>query len=146
MTSVGYGDILAVDTPERVYALVTMLFGGFFYGYMISTMAHLVNNLDTNARLVAKTMDTVCAFIQETKLPYKLAFRIRRESKYFLQRKTALDEHSILVRLTRSSLFLRRPHARSHHARARAGATPSEAEAFGHLVPAWRACEPSHTV
>ena len=44
-----------------------------------------VNNLDTNARLVAKTMDTVCAFIVETKLPYKLAFKVRRESKYFLQ-------------------------------------------------------------
>ncbi len=44
-----------------------------------------MNNLDTNARLVAKTMDTVCAFIDETKLPYKLAFKVRRESKYFLQ-------------------------------------------------------------
>ena len=43
MTSVGYGDIIAVDTPERVYALVVMLLGGFFYGYMISTMAHLVS-------------------------------------------------------------------------------------------------------
>ena len=42
MTSVGYGDIIAVDTPERVYALIVMLLGGFFYGYMISTMAHLV--------------------------------------------------------------------------------------------------------
>jgi hypothetical protein len=43
MTSVGYGDIIAVDTPERVYALIVMLLGGFFYGYMISTMAHLVS-------------------------------------------------------------------------------------------------------
>ena len=62
-----------------------------------------MNNLDTNARLVAKTMDTVCAFIDETKLPYKLAFKVRRESKYFLQvRPVALRGVSVGVSVDRA--------------------------------------------
>ena len=46
ITTVGYGDISAGNSTERVYALVVMVLGVFIYSYTIGALSNLMTNLD----------------------------------------------------------------------------------------------------
>ena len=42
ISSVGYGDILPSSDDERIFAIIAMLVGGAFYGYVVAEMASMV--------------------------------------------------------------------------------------------------------
>ena len=47
VTTVGYGDIGAVSTTERVFATVLMLIGVFCFSMLSSSVASIVSNADS---------------------------------------------------------------------------------------------------
>lgn len=46
MATVGYGDIVAHSIPERWYALLTMLVGIGFFGYIVGNVASILASID----------------------------------------------------------------------------------------------------
>jgi CRP-like cAMP-binding protein len=100
IATVGFGDIKPVTSAERQYAIVVMLLGGAFYGYVVANMSSIVASMDTAARAEEEELDTLAAYMLERQLPKDLANRIRKYYKLFLEQKTSLDEGRILQRLT----------------------------------------------
>ena len=46
LTSVGFGDVVAISNTERAYALIVMIIGASIFGYIIGNMSTLVANLN----------------------------------------------------------------------------------------------------
>jgi len=51
MTTVGYGDITPGSDGERGYAILAMVVGGSFYGYVVGSICAIVANNDLNANM-----------------------------------------------------------------------------------------------
>lgn len=56
LTTVGFGDVTPQSDAERGFCFAAMIFGGFFYGFMIGSMSSIVSDMDaaaseTNARM-----------------------------------------------------------------------------------------------
>ena len=96
MTTVGYGDITPESDGERAYAMVGMVIGGGFYGYVIGIIATLVAVSDANARAYNEKMGVVNAWLEFNDLPRDLRRKVRAYFKTFLAEKSALDEQAIL--------------------------------------------------
>jgi len=69
MTTVGYGDISANTKTERIVAIVGMIMGGFVFSIIISTMHEVVQNANLSKRAHTEKMQSVSAFIKDSKLP-----------------------------------------------------------------------------
>ena len=78
MTTVGYGDVIPQNDTERFYALMSMVVGGGFYGYIIASMASLVSTFDVNQNLYYEKMDTVVAYMRQRNFPGELFRRVKR--------------------------------------------------------------------
>lgn len=62
-TTVGYGDIVAVNFSEKFYTVIVMTMGIIFYSYSISTLTNMLSNIDQrNAKLKNQmlTLDHLC--------------------------------------------------------------------------------------
>ena len=59
MTTVGYGDVIAVSRAERAFSLAAMLIGGACYGYLIGLMASTVSSVDANTRHYDERMELI---------------------------------------------------------------------------------------
>ena len=57
LTSIGYGDVLPVNTIERVICCFGMVLSGFAWTYVLGTVAGIAATLDPNAVLFHTTMD-----------------------------------------------------------------------------------------
>jgi voltage-gated potassium channel Kch len=55
ITTVGYGDVHAFSSAERVYSICIMIIGVFTYSYTIGALSNLMANLDSrNTKLNSK--------------------------------------------------------------------------------------------
>eukprot|EP00947_MAST-08B_sp_MAST-8B-sp1_P001044 g1044.t1 len=103
-TTVGYGDISPKSDGERVYAILAMIVGGGYFGYIIASMASLVQKIDANQQHYRDKMEKVKSYMTHRKIPKDLQMRIRRYYKHYFSKVSALDEKTIMSEL---STFLR---------------------------------------
>jgi hypothetical protein len=59
LSTVGYGDVVAENTTERLICALTMLLGIFVYSYVISSITSLLSNLDTRKTKLAKKIELI---------------------------------------------------------------------------------------
>merc|ERR1712110_1179149 len=95
LTTVGYGDITATSDGERAYALLAMVAGGSFYGYIIGTITSIVSRLDLNASTYYERMDVIQAWVEHHHLPRDLRRSLRHYFEEFLTEKSAAVEADI---------------------------------------------------
>jgi len=93
-----------VSDTERTFAIIGMLLGGGYFGYIIATMASLVSKLDASTAAYHNKMDAIVSYMKSRNLPRELQMRIRKYYKHYLEKKTAFDESRMLSEL---STFLR---------------------------------------
>merc|ERR1711977_16544 len=97
MTTVGYGDIIPQTDEERIYAIMGMVAGGAFYGYIIGNISSIVANSDLNANAYYERIDLIQAWLDHHyQLPLSLRRRIRRYFKVYLTDKSAKNEADIV--------------------------------------------------
>ena len=58
-SQVGYGDICPDSDAERLYAIIAMVIGGAFYGYIIGNISSIVSTTDANSRAYFEKMDLI---------------------------------------------------------------------------------------
>lgn len=118
LTTVGYGDIFAVETFERWYATLGMVIGGAFYGYMIGTISSTIALRDQNAVAYNERMSHVRAWLDHhTELPQTLRYRIKRYFERHLSQKAVVEDTAIINDLSPAlvqdvSFFLIHEHVR----------------------------------
>lgn len=100
LTTVGYGDIVPTNMPERIYCLFAMLMGAMMFGYMMSTIGSMVTTMDKQAALVEDRMDAVKEWMMSRNIPRKLVIRVRKYYEHYYTKRSAFDEEDIVRGLT----------------------------------------------
>jgi len=100
VTSVGYGDILAMNDAERVYVIFMEFTGAYIFAMIIGALTTVVTSIDINARNMAEQLDAVASFIEVRKFPNKLGRRVRRHFRQYYALKSAIDEAKIFSELS----------------------------------------------
>ena len=59
LTTVGYGDIVAYNSAERIFACFSMIIGIFLYSYIIGSLTNLLSNLDQREAKLTRKLDIV---------------------------------------------------------------------------------------
>jgi CRP-like cAMP-binding protein len=97
LTTVGYGDIIPVSTEERCYAIVSMVIGGAFYGYIVAKLSSTIAAQDRNAAAYSDRMDEVRSWLYyHTDLPKTLRKRIKKYFRKHLTQKAAVEDCTII--------------------------------------------------
>ena len=68
-TTVGFGDIYALNTPERLFFMFLMLLAAFLFGTLIGELQELFAAMNKNARELEEYMDGVISFLIRNKVP-----------------------------------------------------------------------------
>jgi hypothetical protein len=82
VSTIGYGDVLPVTTPERVFVILAMLMGAFAYGYIIGAVSGIVSTRDAKKNAFYSTMDGLNNFMELSKLPQTLRIKLREYFTY----------------------------------------------------------------
>merc|ERR1712048_1276489 len=100
LTTVGYGDIIPTSDQERAYAILAMVVGGSFYGYIVGTITSVVAQNDLNSSTYYDRMDLIQAWLDHHHLPQDLRRELRHHFENYLTEKSAAVEADIFHDLT----------------------------------------------
>jgi hypothetical protein len=101
LTTVGYGDLIPSSDKERMYAMVAMIVGGAFYGYIIGSMTSVITDMDIDARAFNERMEMLDAWLEfHDQIPMLLKRRIRRHYRRQLRERTSVDDVMVMKDLS----------------------------------------------
>ena len=69
ITTVGFGDISAYTITEMIICMILMLFGIFFYSFLVGTLSSLISSIDAKAIRVSAKLDFLDKFCKENFIP-----------------------------------------------------------------------------
>jgi hypothetical protein len=102
LTTVGYGDISAVTSGEKLYAMIMMMLGVSWYAYIVGSMSTIMSSFENQNKRVRDKMMAVQGFIRENKLEPALARRVRQ---YFSHLYTSSGRWRMLHAYDASEVF-----------------------------------------
>ena len=82
VVTVGYGDINAGNTTERLYACFLMFGGVLFYSFTIGSLSSLISNIDTKSAVFDRKLNTLLQIKRKYVVDNNLYTRIKRALKY----------------------------------------------------------------
>ena len=82
VSTIGYGDIVPVNSLERGFVILAMLLGAFAYGYIIGAVSGIVATRDAKRNIFYSTMDGLNSFMSSSKLPHGLRVKLREYFTY----------------------------------------------------------------
>merc|ERR1712185_610463 len=77
LTSIGYGDMVPINTAERAACCICMIVSAGGWAYVIGTAAGIAATLDPNAVLYHTTMDHLNYFMRDRELPKEMRLTLR---------------------------------------------------------------------
>ena len=86
VTTVGYGDINAGTTIERIYNLFLMLFGVIMYSFAIGSLSSIVSTLDNKTAEMNQKLNILSSIKREFNLDQEIYDKVRKVIKYDLSR------------------------------------------------------------
>lgn len=102
MATVGYGDIVAHSILERWYALLTMLVGIGFFGYIVGNVASILASIDRMGSEYRERMERIRSYMRFHRFPSPLRKRIEEYSDYVFDHRLGFDDESFLKDLPNS--------------------------------------------
>ncbi|ETW06265.1 hypothetical protein H310_02559 [Aphanomyces invadans] len=106
LATVGYGDVSAISTNERLFAIFAMFAGAGIFAYGITNIVALVSSLTAHETAFREKMDEINEYMAARDLPRQLRIEIRdffqnaRKSKEndMLQEQDLLNDLSAMLR------------------------------------------------
>jgi CRP-like cAMP-binding protein len=101
IVTVGYGDIHATNSRERIYSIFTMLCGSVMMGAVISQVTRLMAGKNPQGRAFKEKMDELKSYLSQSlpTLPSEIKFHTIDAYSYYLRKKTAFGEAEIFGEL-----------------------------------------------
>jgi len=96
ITSVGYGDIVAVSTTEIAYVTFALIVSALVLSYMIGQIGCAIASLDRQTSHVDEKMDAIKEYIAWRRIPKHLGLRLRRYYEHYYRERPHFDETEIL--------------------------------------------------
>eukprot|EP00898_Chlorokybus_atmophyticus_P006459 jgi/Chlat1/6814/Chrsp51S06501 len=88
ITTVGYGDVVPQTFAERLFVVLSMLFGAGVYAYVVGSLCGIITGLAKADHEFYALMDALRSFIKEARIEPELASRLR---SYFQYRRRRTD-------------------------------------------------------
>lgn len=88
ITTVGYGDISANGTPERVFAIILMVVGVFAFSFATGSLATIISSFDENKAEIQSKMQVLDRMIQRYHLNPELSAKLKTTVHFQLQNST----------------------------------------------------------
>ncbi len=113
ITTVGYGDVVPSTIPQRIYAMIVMLFGVGVYGFVIGNIANILLKRDPARMQFLNSLERLRSFVNFRSIPSGLQKRIRNYYEYIWKQKLGYNESDFVSGLpdglkTEVELFLKR--------------------------------------
>eukprot|EP00520_Triparma_pacifica_P017623 CAMPEP_0118633512 /NCGR_PEP_ID=MMETSP0785-20121206/1037_1 /TAXON_ID=91992 /ORGANISM="Bolidomonas pacifica, Strain CCMP 1866" /LENGTH=1378 /DNA_ID=CAMNT_0006524393 /DNA_START=171 /DNA_END=4304 /DNA_ORIENTATION=+ len=102
MMAVGYGDVYAMNSKERLYSIFAQLVGAVSFGAMIATVNILVASSDPRARAYKSKMSELKSYLKERNVPKALADNVKVAFKYYMAKKSVFTENDLVMDLPSS--------------------------------------------
>ncbi|GMH41134.1 hypothetical protein BSKO_09044 [Bryopsis sp. KO-2023] len=99
MTSVGYGDVVAVTINEKFTAIVCMIVGVTVFAYLMGAVTSLLGALNSSQARIAAKKQRVDDFLRARKVPQIMANKIRQFYSYIVDKEVRNDETDIIAGL-----------------------------------------------
>lgn len=96
LTTVGYGDISAHTTSERLFSLIMILIGALVFGLIVGKMSELAQSMNEHVAIVKAKHSQVDQFLKFRKMPRHLRIRTREYYEYLAKHKSFIDETGLL--------------------------------------------------
>jgi len=96
ITSIGYGEMLPVNTGERFICSLMMLASGMVWTFVLSTLAGVAATLNPNAVLFQTTMDSLNTFMRERQLPRQMRRQLREYFDHARRVREVSDDAQLL--------------------------------------------------
>jgi hypothetical protein len=77
MTTVGYGDLHAETTNEKIVSLFAMSTGGFIFGLVVGSLGNLSSQSDPGKRVQGKRIGMLSAYLSDRKVSMQLTRSLR---------------------------------------------------------------------
>ena len=75
LTTVGYGNVVATNTTEKLYVILGMVIGAAIFSYVVGTICTLVTGLMVNSVEFQKNMDMLSEYMSIHNFPLELRKR-----------------------------------------------------------------------
>jgi len=92
MMAVGYGDVYAQNSAERIYSIFAQIVGAVSFGAMIATVNILVESSNPRGRAYKTHLDELKAYLNERSVPRNLSREIKAAFKYYMSKKSVFPE------------------------------------------------------
>jgi len=99
LATVGYGDIVPVDSEGRIVTIIVMILGATVFGYIVANVSSLMGSLDVTSTRMNERIAEVSEYLIEKNASAPLAESIVKHVKYMFTQTSAFDERAILSRL-----------------------------------------------
>jgi voltage-gated potassium channel len=99
VATVGYGDITPTTNPSRIFAIIVMLFGVGFYGFIVSKISTFLFQKDRRTEAKTEKMEHLSAFLNHYKVPASLRNEVFDFYEHRLQAMMNDEEERILGEL-----------------------------------------------
>jgi CRP-like cAMP-binding protein len=101
ISTVGYGDIVAVDNKERMLAIFIMVIGATAFGYVVANVATVVGNFNLVELRATERLTQMKEFMKEKNCSVAVIKEITGHFKHVFEHNSSFDEETLLSRLPR---------------------------------------------
>ncbi|KAJ3029352.1 UNVERIFIED_CONTAM: hypothetical protein HDU68_012418 [Siphonaria sp. JEL0065] len=95
MTTTGYGDIRPETDGERLFAILAMTSGTFFFGYISGTIASALSNMDSRRVSYQQKMDAVRQYMNDRNMDSDMQERVLDYYDYVWERNKGIDVRNL---------------------------------------------------
>jgi len=101
LSTVGYGDIHSFTNLEKMFAILWMMFGLYFFSFTIGSLSSMLARMDTKENMLINKLAVVDEFAKEANLSKQLRHRLRHALRYSTDKKgiSWVDKQSIFNEL-----------------------------------------------
>lgn len=99
LSTVGFGDIVPLNTAERVVTICTMLLGATVFGFIAANVSALMASLDIGSTKVNARLAEINEYLREKNSPPHITKVVIAHFKHVYSQSSAFDEKAILSRL-----------------------------------------------
>mmetsp|Transcript_27553 Transcript_27553/g.94085 ORF Transcript_27553/g.94085 Transcript_27553/m.94085 type:complete len:869 (+) Transcript_27553:197-2803(+) len=82
-TTIGFGDIVPMNTEERIFACIAMIVGGGVFAYGLTSLCSILANLNASEVLFRKKCDEINEYMELRHLPQDIRARVRQYMQHW---------------------------------------------------------------
>ena len=99
MTTVGYGDVHASNTNERIVNIFILFIGASVFGFIVANVSAIMEAMSKRSTLISDRMRQVAEYLKEKDCPADLSHEILRHFKHLYGLKNSAQGKEILNNL-----------------------------------------------